>query len=233
MLQALIFDVDGTLAETEELHRRAFNETFAHFGLDWHWSVDDYTWLLKTTGGKERMRAYGEHIGADISHESIAKIHLAKTNAYGELMKEGALSPRTGIVDLISRAKKAGLKIAVATTTNFPNVEALALGAFGKRVGELFDHIAAGDMVARKKPAPDVYELALRQLELPPQNCIAFEDTLNGVRAAKAAGLAVVLCQSSYSQGEEDGGAEFVLNSFEEATALPPLARALGSPQTA
>lgn len=219
-LQALIFDVDGTLAETEEAHRTAFNEVFARHGLDWHWTRDDYRLLLKTTGGKERMRAFQATLpeGARrLSDDEIAALHLDKTARYAEILAAGGLTLRPGIADLVTLAREAEVKLAVATTTNLPNVEALTRCCWGKAATDVFDVIAAGDEVAAKKPAPDVYALALDRLGLPPRACLAFEDSRNGLISAMGAGLAVVVTPSVYTDGEDFTGAAHRLPSLDRA----------------
>ncbi len=206
---ALIFDVDGTLAETEELHRRAFNESFADWRLGWHWSREEYARLLKTTGGKERIAAFVAGIGgADVD---IPALHAAKTARYTALMAEGAMRLRPGVAPLIARARARGQRLAVATTTSRPNVEALSLACFARPAAEVFDVIAAGDEVAMKKPAPDVYLLALDRLGLAPTACLAFEDSRNGLLSARQAGLAVIVTPSAYTEGEDFTGAARVL----------------------
>ncbi len=156
-LRALVFDVDGTLAETEEAHRRAFNESFANAGLDWHWSAADYTRLLDTTGGKERIRGYRDEIGVTRPlDDQIAALHADKTARYAQILQRRRLDLRPGVRDLIDAGRKAGLKIAIATTTSRSNVEALCLSCWGANPELIFDAIAAGDEVAEKKPAPDV-----------------------------------------------------------------------------
>ena len=155
-LEALIFDVDGTLAETEEAHRAAFNRVFEAHGLGWHWSMADYRWLLKTTGGKERMRAWQEHLpeGARrLSDGEIVSLHKEKTAVYGDILGAGDLALRPGVADLIDTARAAGLKLAVATTTNLPNVAALTRCCWQAEPEAVFDVIAAGDEVKAKKPA--------------------------------------------------------------------------------
>lgn len=208
-LRALIFDVDGTLAETEELHRRAFNETFAAQGLGWRWNRGTYKRLLKTTGGKERIAAYRAETGA--AAPDIAALHRAKTARYTDLMARGGLALRPGVAGLIARAGNAGLRLAIATTTSRPNVEALALACFGRPAALVFDVIAAGDEVAAKKPAPDVYRLALARLGLPAEACLAFEDSRNGLLSARAAGLRTVVTPSAYTGDEDFTGAWRVL----------------------
>ena len=163
MLEALIFDVDGTLAETEELHRRAFNTAFAEAGLAWHWSRDAYRALLKTTGGKERITRFAAEAGLDPAAVPVADLHRAKTAAYVALMAQGEIALRPGIADLMEQARAAGVALAIATTTTPANVEALCRAVFGRAAGEVFAVIAAGDEVVAKKPAPDVYLLALQR----------------------------------------------------------------------
>lgn len=220
-LAALIFDVDGTLAETEEAHREAFNRTFAAHGLGWHWSVDDYRWLLETTGGKERMRAWQQSLpprAPRLSDAEIAALHREKSVAYGEILAAGGLNLRPGIADLVARARAAGLRLAVATTTNLPNVAALTRCCWDAEPEALFDAVAAGDQVRAKKPAPDVFELALARLGLEPDVCVAFEDSLNGLNAATGAGLVSVVTPSVYTAAQDFGSAALVRADVEGLT---------------
>lgn len=229
-IRALIFDVDGTLAETEEAHRRAFNETFTEAGLDWHWSADDYRELLKTTGGKERMRAHRDALGATCpSDGEIANLHRVKTDRYARIVSEGGLTLRPGVALLMEAARAAGLRLAIATTTNHPSVEALCQSCWHRAADEVFDVIAAGDVVARKKPAPDVYLLALERLNLGPHEALAFEDTANGIEAARAAGLAVLALPSTYSVGEDHGRAQAIISLPDIACGRLPKVCAAGA----
>lgn len=230
-LKALIFDVDGTLAETEEAHRAAFNEGFRRWGIDWHWSMDDYRWLLKTTGGKERMRAWQDKLPEGerpLSDDDIARLHKDKTAIYGEILGRGDLALRPGVGDLIAEARAAGLKLAVATTTNLPNVEALTQCCWGQPAEEVFDVIAAGDQVKAKKPASDVFDLALERLGLPADACVAFEDSRNGLLSARGAGLRVIMTASTYTDDEDHSGADWTLPSLERANLPALLIEALG-----
>ncbi|MFN3938837.1 MAG: HAD family hydrolase [Gemmobacter sp.] len=211
-MRALIFDVDGTLAETEELHRRAFNETFAAAGLAWHWTPADYGRLLKTTGGKERIARFMAETGA--SGVDIPALHAAKTDRYTRLMAEGGLALRPGVADLIARARARGVRLAVATTTSRPNVEALCRACLGGPAAAVFDVLACGDEVARKKPAPDVFLLALDRLGLPAADCLAFEDSRNGLDSARGAGLRCVVTPSAYTSTEDFAGAALVLRDL-------------------
>ena len=206
MLKALIFDVDGTLAETEELHRQAFNEAFAECGLDWHWDRALYKRLLRVAGGKERMRAYQDSLApgsSPLAPDAIAELHRRKTERYGRLVAEGGLALRTGVARLIEDARGSGLVLAVATTTSRENVESLCLACWSRRASDLFSVIVAGDDVAAKKPAADAYELALAKLSLGPEACVAFEDSRNGMLAALGAGIGVHVVPSLYSQDDD------------------------------
>ncbi len=207
-MKALIFDVDGTMAETEDLHRRAFNETFAANGLNWHWDVARYRALLDTTGGKERMRQFITGFGGrpDLSDADIARLHAEKTRRYADLVAGGAVTLRPGVERLLSEARDAGIRLAIATTTSAPNVAALLDRTLGPARSGWFDVIVAGDEVPAKKPAPDIFLLALRRLGLAASECIAIEDSPNGLRSARGAGLSTVVTISAYGgQGPFDG----------------------------
>jgi len=230
-LEALIFDVDGTLADTErEGHRVAFNAAFAEAGLDWHWSVELYGELLAVTGGKERMRHYLAQRRPDWTPPSdldalIKELHAAKTAHYVRMLNDGEIPLRTGVLRLLAEAREAGVRLAIATTTTAQNVRALLETAPEPGLVDWFEVIAAGDAVPRKKPAPDIFELALAQLDLPPSSCVAIEDSANGVRAALAAGLdALVVTVSPYTADEDFRGAPLVVDRLGEpgrpATAL-------------
>lgn len=224
-LKAIIFDVDGTLAETEEAHREAFNRVFNEVGLNWHWSIEDYTRLLKTTGGKERMRRHRDDLGATVPDDAtIAALHKRKTEIYADILGSGGLSLRPGVAKLVSDARAAGIRVAVATTTNTPNVEALCQACWSQPAHRVFEVIAAGDEVAAKKPAPDVFLLALSRLGLNPEDCIAVEDSRNGVLSAHAAGLAVVVTPSAYTAQEDFSDAAHVVTDLTYAN-LPQTLR--------
>lgn len=211
-LKALIFDVDGTLAETEEAHRAAFNRTFKEAGLGWHWSIEDYTSLLETTGGKERMRQHRDNLGlAHPDDAQIAELHRVKTTFYAKILDGGGLELRPGVADLIECAGSAGLRIAVATTTNRPNVDALCQCCWGCAADKVFDVIAAGDEVAAKKPAPGIFLLALKRLGLPATEAIAFEDSFNGLQSAHAAGLRTLITPSVYTAHQDFTHANWML----------------------
>ena len=219
MLRALIFDVDGTLAETEDLHRRAFNGAFAELGLPWVWSPALYADLLTVMGGKERLRHYveTEHAGQlDALRPLMGEIHDRKTRLYGDLVEGGGLALRPGVARLIGEARAEGLKLAVASTTSRPNVDTLLRINFPR--GDVpFDVIACGDEAARKKPAPDVFDLALRRLEVAPSEAVAFEDSAAGIRSALDAGLPVIATRSRYTESHRLDGAFSAVSDLGEA----------------
>ncbi|EWY39071.1 CbbY [Skermanella stibiiresistens SB22] len=221
-LRAIIFDVDGTLAETEEEHRRAFNETFGHFGLDWRWDRKLYAELLKVTGGKERIRDYvARHRPSCEGRVGpiVKAMHEAKTERYVANLGGGGIKLRPGVARLIREAKAAGLRLAVATTTSLPNVRILLTETLGPDALDLFEVIAAGDMVAAKKPAPDVYLLALDRLGLPAADCVAIEDSYNGVMSARRAGIAVLATSSEYTRFDDLRHAQGVVSDLGEPDA--------------
>jgi HAD superfamily hydrolase (TIGR01509 family) len=216
---ALIFDVDGTLAETEEIHRRAFNESFSYFGLDWHWSVELYAELLLITGGKERMRHFAALDGkplSDLTDERLAELHRYKTTRYGELIAAGACALRPGVIELLNTARIQKQHLAIATTTSRGNVDALLRATLGDYGLGLFDRIVAGEDVTDKKPAPDVYLKALDLLGLPGCECLAIEDSRNGLISALSAGIPVLITRSAYFKYETFDGAIAVVDSLTE-----------------
>lgn len=224
-LQAIIFDVDGTLAETEEVHRAAFNRVFAEQGLGWDWDRALYGRLLDVTGGKERLRYWLEGpFGAPGAAKMLARADLAgwiaathkrKTAVYTELIDGRAVELRPGVAALIGAAREAGVRLAIATTTSLPNIESLLAATLGEGWRELFPVIAAGDMVKAKKPAPDVFLLALEKLGVAAEACVALEDSENGIRSAQAAGLGVVITTSVYTRHQSFPGALAVVESLD------------------
>ena len=214
-LAALIFDVDGTLAETEEIHRAAFANAFAEAGLDWTWDVDLYRELLKVTGGKERIRRWLDMLGADaptLAEADLAALHAAKNAYYGAIVRAGHCALRPGVERLLREARARGLRLAIATTTSRANVEALLPAILGPDGASLFEAAICGEDVLAKKPAPDAYHLALRRLGLAAADCLAFEDSENGLAAARAAGLRTIVTPSLYTAHETFDGAAQVID---------------------
>ena len=222
-LRALIFDVDGTLAETELAHLAAFNAAFAAAGLDWRWSEAEYARLLTTTGGKERIARHARELGAPLAPAAVAELHADKTRRYATLVADGAVALRPGVAELLAAARARGVRLGVATTTTPANVDALVRATLGVPAGEVFEVIAAGDAVEAKKPAPDVYLLALAGLGLGPAGCVAVEDSRNGLVAARAAGLFTVVSPSRFAAGEDLAAADLLLPSLAGLLAEPAL----------
>jgi HAD superfamily hydrolase (TIGR01509 family) len=213
---ALIFDVDGTLAETEELHRQAFNHAFTRHGLDWQWDRAVYKELLRVTGGKERIRAHHERlrVAPPLSDVDIAELHRIKTAHYAELVETGCCPLRPGVADLLVAAKARGQRLAIATTTSHGNIDALLSRALGKRWAADFDAIAAGDDVRHKKPAPDVYFEILARLKLNASDCVAIEDSANGLIAASRANIPVLITRSIFFRDDDFSQARVVLDDL-------------------
>jgi len=214
-LKAIIFDVDGTLANTEEAHRQAFNYAFQQQGLDWDWSVELYTKLLKVTGGKERIRHYVEDFLNDkIEQDLVVKLHEAKNARYQAMALEGLLPLRVGIARIIDEARKANIRIAIATTTSPGNVSNLVKATMGEEALDWFEVIAAADVVPIKKPKPDVYEYVLDKMDLKAEECIALEDSYNGVVAATCINIPTLITVNNYTEHETFDGAMLVLDQL-------------------
>jgi HAD superfamily hydrolase (TIGR01509 family) len=229
-LQALIFDVDGTLADTEETHRQAFNAAFIQFELWWDWGPQLYAELLSISGGKERIGRYIDSLEASAAekarlHQLVPAIHREKTRLFTELIADGRAPFRPGVARLVREARAAGCKVAIASTTTAANVEALISSNLGQDAYREFAVIACGDQVPEKKPAPDIYNLVLAELGLPAAACVAFEDSGNGVQAAKAAGLFTVVTPTLWTVAQDFSGADLVLHGLgDPGTPVDPAA---------
>jgi HAD superfamily hydrolase (TIGR01509 family) len=230
-MKALIFDVDGTLAETEELHRLAFNDSFAEAGLGWCWDRALYRRLLAVSGGKERIRHFIDACGGqpDLPADRLTALHAAKTRRYAALLDDGAITLRPGVERLLREARLANVRLAIATTTTLANAEALLGATLGSEGPRWFEVIAAGDAVPAKKPAADIYRLVLRKLSLDAAECIAFEDTSNGLASAGGAGIATVITMSTYGDSGPFTGALAVTDHLGEPSAP---CRVLAGPPT-
>jgi HAD superfamily hydrolase (TIGR01509 family) len=224
VVSALVFDCDGVLADTERYgHLPAFNRTFVEFGLPVEWSVEEYGRRLKIGGGKERIasiitpelaRAAGLPDDAEGQAAEIAKWHKRKTAIYTEMVAEGKLPPRPGIRRLISADQDAGWKLGVASTSAEASVHAILEYAVGPERAARFEVFLAGDCVPRKKPAPDIYLLALEKLGVDPAAVLVVEDSRNGLEAAHAAGLRCLVTVNGYTEKEDFSEAILVVSSL-------------------
>ena len=213
-LQALIFDVDGTLADTESAHLAAFNQAFAEMGMGWVWDEALYTGLLDISGGKERILHYWEsrnpgmlEVDAMALSDTVDRLHELKTAAYEAAVNGGAVSLRPGVLKLMDEALAQGLQLAIATTTSPVNIAALMRRAIGSDWRLNFTAIGDASTAPIKKPHPQVYLQMLAALKLKPSECLALEDSSNGLRAATAAGLATIITPTTYTAHHNFGAA--------------------------
>jgi len=215
-IEALILDVDGTLADTEEAHRIAFNRVFEQHRLRWCWSRAEYRQLLEIAGGKERLAAYIDSLPVGPAQRQrllgrVPELHADKTRCYGEVVGDGGVALRDGVERLLNEAVAEGCRLAIASTTTAANIHALLGATLGPRGLDLFAVIACGDQVRAKKPSPDIYRLALDTLGLPPEQALAVEDSAHGLRAATAAGLWTLVTPTFWTQGGDFRAAGLVL----------------------
>ncbi|WP_424192662.1 HAD-IA family hydrolase [Ampullimonas aquatilis] len=206
-IKALIFDVDGTLADTESYHLQAFNQAFAEVGMDWVWDVPGYTKLLEVSGGKERLLHYWRSVMPEIRdlngqaiNDAINQIHEIKTAIYTSLLNHGKVVLRPGVMALIEEALRAGIKLSIATTTTPANINALMKQNLGNDWRRDFSVVGDAHTSPNKKPDPQVYLYVLKMLRLDPDECIAFEDSGNGLSAAHQAGLRVVVTPTEFTR---------------------------------
>lgn len=217
-LSCLLWDVDGTLADTErDGHRVAFNMAFEEAGLERRWDVPSYGILLSVTGGKERIQFDIERGDMPaMPYEQIAALHARKTELYQQLIAEGRIPLRPGVRRLLEEAHAAGILLGVATTTTPAALDALIEHSLGAEWFDRFAVLAAGDIVPAKKPAPDIYEYAMEELGVDPSQTLALEDSGNGWKAARAAGLKCVVTVNDYTRDQDFSGADLVVSEFGE-----------------
>lgn len=220
-LEAVIFDVDGTLGETEPVHREAFNAAFRRLNLGWHW--DDRIWLelMAIAGGRGRLRHYVEKYHPDalerVEREGMYRdIHHAKTRIFGRLLEDSGTSLRMGVGRLITDARSAGVRLAACTTSQLLTFEILIINALGFEAIDWFSAVVSGDDVKKKKPDPEGYLEVLRRLRLRADQTVAIEDSQRGVAAARAAGIPVVAVPNNLTRHEDFSGARLVLSDLGE-----------------
>ncbi len=221
-LKALILDVDGTLAETEDCHREAFNQCFAEAGMTggstWIWDKALYRQLLKTTGGKERMRAYVELENLD--EPDVIQLHARKTEIYNENIMTGKVPLRPGVERLIREARAKGMRMAIATTTSLPNVHSLLTVNLGEGSVDWFEVISTAEDVQRKKPDPEVFQIAIDRMGLKAEECLAFEDSRNGLRSATHINIPTLVTPSIYTDDQDFSEAMCVISTLGEGETL-------------
>ncbi len=209
---ALIFDVDGTLADTETAHREAFNEAFVAEGLEWSWDEVLYTRLLAVAGGKERLAAYWSEVElGPTPRVLLGSVHRTKTQIYAAKVEAGRVPLRPGVLRLIGEASAARLPLAIATTTTASNVEVLLRVALGTGWRNTFAAIADASTTLLKKPDPQVYLHVLATLDRELRACVAFEDSYNGLAAARGAGIPTVITPTAFTKNDDLTGALRVL----------------------
>lgn len=221
-LEAVIFDVDGTLADTEEVHRQAFNQAFKEFELDWNWTPTLYEELLAISGGRERITYYGAdlveqfHTLDEFAHH-VRDIHAVKTRIYTEMLNDGEIPLRPGVERLLEEIREAGLTLGIATSSTFSNLRTLLDRNLPKNWMSWFSATATCDTVSKKKPSPAVYNSALSILKLEPSQAVAIEDTVNGCLAATNAGLTTVITTHFFTRHHHFPNASLVVDTLGES----------------
>ena len=227
MTKTLIYDCDGVLADTErDGHLVAFNQMWRENGVDWQWSVDQYAEKVKIGGGKERMFSLGQDDdfravydvprSQDEWWETVAGWHKRKSEIYKELIASGALPGRPGVKRLAEEAYDQGWTLVVCSTSALPSVEAVLHHVMGEEMAAKFAGVFAGDMVKAKKPAPDIYNLAVEQLDLDTSECVVVEDSRNGLLAADTAGMHTIVTFNQLTQNEDFSEADIVVSNLGE-----------------
>jgi HAD superfamily hydrolase (TIGR01509 family) len=219
-LRALIFDMDGTLADTEEFHRLAFNEAFYDFGLDWEWTPELYAELLAISGGLERIVHYATRTGLHHDRSTLLEfatdVHRVKTGYYGHMLRAGHIPLRTGVRRILAEAREQKIHLAIATSSAYVNVKTLLELNLGGDWQTWFSVVATCDVVKDKKPSPAVYHYVLDKLGLPFSSCIAFEDTVNGLKAATSAHIRTIITTHYFTRHQSFPGAALVVNHLGE-----------------
>ena len=220
-LSAVLFDVDGTIAETEEFHRKSFNEAFKEFNLDWFWDEAIYSELINVGGGKERImhhikRAWPEMLNYKNLSKYVDSIHKTKNEIYEDYLLESNLKTRPGVIRLINELKKKSIKIALVSSTSEINLINLFEKGLKIDYKKIFDVVAHGDSTRSKKPSPEIYEWTLEKLRLPPQGCIAIEDSPRGLEASRAANISTVVTPSLLTNREDFKGAALIISHLGE-----------------
>ena len=224
-LKALLFDVDGTLADTEpQGHLPAYNEAFSEAGLDWCWDTELYRELLLMPGGRERIQHYLDHHSPELgSHredvEADAKqwvegIHKLKSHYFQQLVEGGKVPLRLGVRRLMTEAREQGLRLAIVTNASQRSLEPFLLHTLGKELRARVDFVVSGEQVKNKKPHPDLYQMALLKLGISADECVAIEDSAMGLLAARRAGIATLITVNDDTRAHDFSGAAVVIDSL-------------------
>ena len=217
-LQALLFDCDGVLAETErDGHRVAYNRAMKELGVPGEWSEEEYAEMVLVSGGKERLKYYFNKYPSKFpedkfNDELIQNIYLRKTGIFKSMVNSGFLPPRPGIARIFREAHESGLLLFICSTSHRESVEALLHHNYGKECVSWFKKLYCGDVVAKKKPAPDIYLLAKDEFNLDANRCFVIEDSRNGLLAARGAGMHCLITQSFYTVKEDFSEADITVN---------------------
>jgi HAD superfamily hydrolase (TIGR01509 family) len=226
-LKAVIFGAIGTIAETSDIQRQAFNLAFAEAGLDWHWTAQTYRDLLKINGGQNRLRAYRDAVNGaahlnplptGVTDLQIAQLHQAKTKHYVALLENTPIHPRTGVAQLSEACRHSGIQVAFCTSTSTENVKGIEVALSGLLPFDRFAQIVTSDKIDRPKPAPDAYLYCLQQLGLTADEAIAIEDTPASITAAKTAGITTIATPGATTSDQDFAAADLVLSDLTGVT---------------
>ena len=221
LLSAVLFDLDGTIAETEDLHRRCFNESFKEFNLDWFWDEAIYKELINIGDGKDRIenyikRAWPEMLEYKNLTKYINSIHKVKNELFEDYILESKINLRPGVQRLLNDLKKNKVRIVIVSSTSEKNILSLFEKGLNMDPKSIFDLIAHGNCTENKRPSPEIYEWILEKLRLPSQSCIAIEDSLRGVESATNANIQVLVTPSNYTKHEKFVDAKVVVSDLGE-----------------
>lgn len=220
-MSAILFGSIGTVADTSELQRRAFNEAFSKHGLDWVWQKDEYITLLEKSGGHQRIQDYAEIKGQSVNATAI---HRDKSAIFQQTLEKEGIEPRAGVVEVVQQAKQSGMKLALVTTTSEENVSSMLKALENTLAADCFDLVLNRAHVKAGKPDEEAYLLAMKKLEQPPNSCVAIEDNLGGITSAKSAGLTCVAFPNSNTAHHDFSKADMQVSAleFEQLQTLIP-----------
>jgi HAD superfamily hydrolase (TIGR01509 family) len=209
--KAFFFGAIGTLVDTSDMQRRAFNQAFEEFGLDWHWGAEKYAELLAIIGGRNRVASFAEAKGVEVDAQAV---HAAKSRIYQDMLSQEGVTLRPGVADLIAHARASEAKLAWVTTTSRKNIDAILQAANGLLAEDMFSLITDREMVEQGKPDPQCYVIALESLSLMPSDAIAVEDTPDSLAAATRAGIPTVAFPGSTAPDPDWTGAVRQVNDL-------------------